>query len=252
MIKKNLKGKTVSALILVLVVSLSLAGCSGSNYETKPDYAITEQVSMRFMEAYMQGDIEKAMQEVAEEAILSTETGQMKGKETIAEMLRINIDKENKVEIADQKKLDNSKIVMTINNRIPLFQLAGVEVIQTKEIFEVQDGKIVEWEIKNKKESMDLIEKMASGSTGLEVEVKDDQIVVKRVVAKTPADYAEIKSKDIIQSINGVTLQEMKYGADEIPYRMIGEVGSKVEFKIQSGTEVRTVNLKRINLNEDQ
>jgi len=236
-------------LIIVLLIT-ALSGCSGTKYKTKPDYNTTEQVTLNFMNSYMQGNLDQAMQNVAEEAVLSTDSGQMKGKATIAELLQINIDKQNKMEIADKKKIDNSKITLTINNTIPLFQLAGVDVVKTKETFEVQDGKIVKWEIKHLKESVDLIEKVATGTIGLEAEVKDGKIVVTQVMKKSPAAYEEIKVGDIIESINGVTLQAMKYGGEEIPYRLIGEVGSKVELKIISGGESMTVNLRRVNIND--
>ncbi len=242
--------KMVFFSILIIGLSISLTGCTSGKYKTKPDYKITEQVTQSFMDAYMQGDLNKAMSHVAEDAILSTDSGQMQGKATIAEMLQLNIDKQNKMEIAEKNKIDNSKMTLIIKNNIPLFQLAGVDVIKTKEKFEVQDSKIVRWEIKHLKESVDLIEKMASGTTGLEAEVKDGQIVVTKVMLKTPAAYEEIKVGDVILSINGTELKDMAHGAEEIPYRLIGEPGSKVQLEIKSGTEIMAVDIKRININD--
>lgn len=249
---KKLALKKIMTILLIMLLGLSLFGCSSRKFETKPDYALTEEVTLRFMQAYAEGDIDKAIFEVDEEAILVTESGNMKGKETIAEMLRINIEKENEMEISEKKKIDNSKIFLIINNKIPLFRLAGVDVVKTKETFEVQDGKIVKWEIKHLKESLDLIAKMASGTTGIEADVKDDKIIVRHVAANTPAASAEIRAGDVIQSIDGVKLSEMKYGKDELAYRLIGEVGSKVELELLQGTEVKKVNLKRININEEK
>lgn len=242
--------KIVFFSILIIGLSLSLIGCTSGKYKTKPDYKITEQVTQSFMEAYRQGDVEKAMAHVSEDAILSTDSGQMQGKETIVELLQLNIDKQNTMEIAEKKKIDNSKISLIVKNKIPLFQLAGVDLIKTKEKFEVQDSKIVRWEIKHLKESVDLIAKISSGTTGLEAGVKDGQIVVTKVMLKTPAAYEEIKVGDIILSINGTELKDMAYGAEEIPYRLIGEPGSKVELKIKSGTEIMTVDLRRVNIND--
>ncbi len=131
-------------LILFLIIGLlltALSGCSGTKYKTKPDYNTTEQVTLNFMNSYMQGNLDQAMQNVAEEAVLSTDSGQMKGKATIAELLQINIDKQNKMEIADKKKIDNSKITLTINNTIPLFQLAGVDVVKTKRLLKCKTEK---------------------------------------------------------------------------------------------------------------
>ncbi|MGI6451334.1 MAG: PDZ domain-containing protein [Desulfitobacteriia bacterium] len=243
-------GKAKLFFIAILVLSLALSGCSSGKYKTKPDFNITEQVALSFMDAYMQGELAKAMEHVAEECVLSTDSGQMKGKATISEMLQINIDKENKMEIAGKKKIDNSKISLTIDNRIPLFQLAGVDVVKTLERFEVQDGKIVEWEIKHLKESVDLIEQVSSGTTGLEAEVKDGKIVVTKVMPKSPAAFEAIRVGDIILSINGTELKDMKYGAEEIPYRLIGQPGSVVQFKIDNGKEVFEVNLKRVKIND--
>ncbi len=241
--------KLILFLIMAMVLTLSLSGCA-SKYKTKPNYDITEQVTMSFMNAYMQGDIDKAMENVAEEAILSTDSGQMKGKATIAEMLKINIEKENKMEIAEKAKIDDSKTSLTINNKIPLFQLAGVDVVKTRETFEVQDSKIVKWEIKHLKESVDLIESVATSTIGIETEVKDGKIVVTRVIEKTPAAAEEIKKGDIIETIDGIALKDMKHGAEEIPYRLIGEVGTRVELKMTRGTESTTVKLTRVNIND--
>ena len=236
-------------LVLSLVFSLILAGCTSSKYKTKPDYNVTEQVTLSFMDAYMQGDLAKAMEHVAEECVISTDSGQMKGKAAISEMLKINIEKENKMEIAEKRKVDNSKISLTIINRIPLLQLAGVDMVKTLEKFEVQDGKIVEWEIKHLKESVDLIEKVSSGTTGLEAEVKDGKIVVTKVLPQSPAAFEDIRVGDIILEINGTKFEDMKYGAEEIPYRLIGEPGSVAQFKIDNGTEIFDVKLKRIKVN---
>lgn len=238
-------------LVLILVLSLMLAGCVSSNeYQTKPDYAITEQVTQSFLDYYSRGEIEKALGHVAEDAILSTDSGEMEGKSTIKEMIKLNREKDNTIEVLENSKIDDSRISYIIANRIPLFQIAGVEVVKTKEKFEVQDGKIVKWEIKHLKESVDLIEKVAVGTTGLELQVTDDKIVVKDIRKKTPADNSDIKKGDIILSIDGIALKDMKYGAEEIPYRMIGEVGSRVKLEVSRGTETFEVNLRRINMND--
>jgi len=71
--------------------------------------------------------------------------------------------------------------------------------------------------------------------------------VVSSIAVKSPASNQEIKKGDIIESINGVIFKDMKFGAEEIPYRLIGEVGSRVELVIVSGTETRKVKLMRVN-----
>lgn len=241
-------GKMVLFFTIIIVLSLVISGCG--KYETKPDYSITEQVSESFFKYYMQGDLAKAMEYVADDAVLLTDTGKTKGKEKIATLLEINIAKENKMEIIEKKKIDNSKISLTIKNIIPLFQLSGVDKVKTIEKFEVQDGKIIKWDIKHLKESVDLIEMVSSGTTGLEAEVKDEKIVVTKVMAKTPAAYEEIRVGDVILSINGTELKDMKCGAEEIPYRLIGEPGTKVQMRISSGKEILDVEIKRININD--
>lgn len=241
------RGSTkVFLLIAIIVLGLVLSGCSTGKYQTKPDYNITEQVTMSFMDAYIQGDLARAMEHVAEEVILSTDSGQMQGKETVNEMLRLNIEKDNTMEITDKNKVDNSKIKLKINNKIPLFQLAGVDVVKTLETFEVQDSKIVKWEIKHLKESVDLVEKVSEGTTGLEAEVKGDKIIVTKVMPNSPAYLEKIEVGDEIVAIDGTELKDMKYGAEEIPYRLIGEVGSKVKIKISSPKESYEVELKRM------
>ncbi|NLP44414.1 MAG: PDZ domain-containing protein [Peptococcaceae bacterium] len=241
-------------LILVLVLSFSLAlsmaltGCT-SKYQTKPDYQITEKVATDFMTAYQRGDLAAAMENVAEDAVLSTDTGNMKGKSTIEELLKLNIEKENTMEIAGKEKIDESKIALTIDNKIPLFKLAGVDVIKTVETFEVQDGKIVKWEIKYLKESVDFVEKASAGTTGLEAEVRDGKIVVTHVMPKSPAAFEQIKVGDTILTIDGTELKDMRYGAEELPYRLIGQVGTKVDLKIKSDEEEFEVTLTRVDIN---
>jgi len=228
-----------------LLLSIALTGCA-SKYKTKPDYQITEKVAIDFMTAYQKGDLAAAMENVAEDAVLSTDTGNMKGKESIEGMLKLNIQKENSMEIVGTEKIDESKIALTIDNKIPLFKLAGVDTIKTVETFEVQDGKIVKWEIKYLKESVDFVEQVSAGTTGLEAEVRDGQIVVTKVMPKSPAAFEQIKVGDIILAIDEVELKDMRYGAEEIPYRLIGKVGTKVKLKIKSDSEEFTVTLTRV------
>ena len=237
--------------VLILIVSLILTGCfSSKQYQTKPDYAVTEQVAQSFLDYYSRGELDKALDHVADDAVVSTDSGEMEGKATIGEMIKLNRQKDNSIEILENSKVAESKISYIIANRIPLFKIAGVDVVKTKETFEVQDGKIVRWEIKHLKESVDLIEKVAVGTTGLELQVNEDKIVVANIMAKSPASNSDIKKGDTILSIDGVTLEEMKYGAEEIPYRMIGEVGSRVELEVNRGTETFDVRLRRVNIND--
>ena len=239
----------VVILVFSLALSMALTGCASSKYKTKPDYQITEKVALDFMAAYQKGDLAAAMENVADDAILSTDTGNMKGKESIEGMLKLNIEKENTMEIIGKEKIDESKIVLTIDNKIPLFQIAGVDSIKTAETFEVQDGKIVRWEIKYLKESVDFVEQVSAGTTGIEAEVRDGQIVVTRVIPKSPAAYEQIKVGDIILAIDGVELKDMRYGAEEIPYRLIGRFGTEVDLKIKSDSEEYEVTLTRVNVN---
>lgn len=236
---------------IVLIISLLLSGClSTKKYETKPDYAITEQVASDFMDSSRRGEIDQAMQHIDDEVVLSTDSGQMKGKEVIEEMLKVNYEKNNRIEVLEKNKVDNSKIELIVSNQIPLFQIAGVDVIKTKETLEVQDGKIVKWEIKHLKESVDLVEKVASGTTGLEAEVREGKIVVTKVLDKTPARHAGLKKGDVILAINGIELKDMEYGEEEIPYRLIGEAGSSVSVDISREGETFNLDLRRVDINE--
>lgn len=236
---------------IVLIIFLLLSGCLPTKkYETKPDYAVTEQVALEFMGFCSRGELDQALQYVSDEVILSTDSGQMKGKEVIKEMLKVNCDKDNQIEVLEKKKIDNSKIELIVSNKIPLFQIAGVDVIKTKETLEVQDGKIVKWEIKHLKESVDLVAKVASGTPGVETEVKEGQIVITKVLDKTPARHAGLKKGDIILAIDGLELKDMKYGEEEIPYRMIGEVGSYVNLEISRDGETFDLDLRRVDIDE--
>ena len=71
-----------------------------------------------------------------------------------------------------------------------------------------------------------------------------------RSMEKTPAKLLDIQIGDIILSIDGVELKDMKYGEQEIPYRLIGEVGSRVEMEISRGSETHVVKLRRVNITE--
>lgn len=245
------KSKYIVLLILVVTISIILTGCiSSKKYQTKPDYSITEQVTLSFMDYYRQGEIEKALEHVADDARISTDSGQMEGKEHIEQMIRLNREKDNTIEILEKNKIDESKITFIVANQIPLFQIAGIEIIKTKEKFEVQDGKIVQWEILHLKESVDMIEKVAVGTTGLEAKVQDNKIVVTNIVDKSPAQNADIQVGDIILSIDGVELQDMTYGEEEIPYRLIGEVGSRVDLEISRETEASEVRLRRVHISD--
>lgn len=230
---------------------LILTGCiSSKEYQTKPDYGITEQVTLSFMDYYSRGEIEKAMEHVADDAALSTDSGQMEGKEVIEKIIRLNLEKDNSTEILEKQKIDESKMTLIVANKIPLFQIAGIDIIKTKEKFEVQDGKIVRWEIQHLKESVEMIEKVAVGTTGLEADVQDGKIVVTNIMDKSPAKNADIKRGDIILSIEGVELKDMTYGKEEIPYRLIGEVGSRVRLEISQGTETSEVRLRRVHISD--
>lgn len=237
-------------IVLVVAISILLTGCVPTKYETKPDFAITQQVSLGFIESYSQGEIEKAMEYVAEKATLSADGELLKGKDNIEAMITHNYEKDNRVEVLEQNKIDNSMIEFIVANQIPLFQIAGIDVIKTKERFEVQDGKIVRWKIDHLKESVDMIEKVAVGSTALEVEVQDGQMVVTQVMDNSLAKTMGIQKDDVIVSIDGVRYEDMKYGEAEIPYRLIGEVGSRVELKVSRASEVSVINLRRVHIND--
>ncbi len=245
------KSRYIVLLILVIAISLILTGCiSTKEYQTKPDYDITEQVTLSFMNYYSQGEIERAMEHVAGDAILSTDSGQMEGKEVIEEIIKLNIEKDNGIEILEKQKIDESKITLIVANKIPLFQISGIDIIKTKEKFEVQDGKIVRWEIQHLKESVDTIERVAVGTTGLEASVQDGKIVVTNILDNSPAKNTDIQIGDIILSIEGVELKDMTYGEEEIPYRLIGEVGSRVNLEIKQGTETSEVRLRRVHISD--
>lgn len=232
-------------------MSLILTGCiSSKEYQTKPDFAITEQVTLSFMDYYSRGEIEKAMEHVADDAALSTDSGQLEGKEAIKEIIKLNLEKDNGTEILEKQKIDESQITLIVANKIPLFQIAGIDIIKTKEKFEVQDGKIVRWEIQHLKESVDMIEKVAVGTTGLEADVQGGKIVVTNIMDKSPAENADIQRGDIILSIEGVELKDMTYGGEEIPYRLIGEVGSRVRLEISQGTKTSEVRLRRVHISD--
>jgi len=245
------KSKYIVFLILIISISLLLTGCfSTKNYQTKPDYAITEQVTGSFLDYYSRGEIDNAIEHVADDAEMSTDSGQMEGIEVIKQMISLNYEKDNSIEILETQKIDESKITYIIANKIPLFQIAGIDIIKTKEMFEVQDGKIVRWEIKHLKESVDMIEKVAVGTIGLEAEAQDGKIVVTKITDKSPAENADIQSGDIILSIDGVELKDMKYGGEEIPYRLIGEVGSRINLEISQGAETSEVKLRRVHISD--
>lgn len=231
--------------LFLLVTALTFSGCSDP-----ADYKLTEEVVLKFMEANIKGDVNTALEYVSQEAVLVTDGGRLKGKDKFGEMIKLNVEKHNSMEILEKQKIDNSKIMLIIANRIPLFQIAGVDLIKTKEIFHVKDGKIVKWDIKYDKDSMDLIESVASGTVGIETEEKNGKIVVKNCAENSPAARENIQKGDIILAIDGVELKDMKYGYEEVPYRLVGRVGSRVDLKMQRGTEVFVVTLTRVNIED--
>lgn len=241
--------------LFMLTLVLTLSGCDylpfSSKYETEPDYKVTEPVATDFMEAYVEGDWEQALEYVDDEAVLITAEGQTKGKEVYGEMIKHNTRQDTKMEILNKKKVDESKIEFQISNVVPLYQICGVDMIKTIETIEVQDSKIVQWEIEYSPESMELIGEAAAGTVGIEVEEKDGLMIISDIIKDSPAAAEEgLRKGDRIKAINGLELKDMEYGIAEVPYRLIGKVGTEVTLTMVKGSRVYDVVLTRIDAKE--
>ncbi|MFA6807541.1 MAG: PDZ domain-containing protein [Eubacteriales bacterium] len=237
---------------VIIMITVSLSGCSKYSeflpYKAKnpADYEITQKVATEFMNANIAGDVDKAMKNVYEKAQLATDDGDTKGAESIAEFIKVN-NQNNSMEILGTEKVSESKIRFTIGNKLPLFEIAGIDILTTLETIEVQDSMVIKWEVKQSYESKEMIEKKALGTIGIEVKENDGKVEISNIYNDAPADVANLKRGDVILAINGIKYENMKYGFEEVPYRLVGEVGSKVTLTIMRKDNTFDVEMTRIN-----
>jgi len=228
--------KYVRLLILLLIISIMITGCSNNN-----DIALQNSdqkiIAESFIEYYNKGDADSVIRLLSNDIVTEQKLGDQESKsmdvKSVHEYIKHNILWNHNIKILKWTNASGDIISMQIEESGDEYKIIGIDAIQEDMTFEIKDGKIIKIRTVIDKSTVDQIILKESGGIGVNIEVSPNFITVNEIAPGLPADEAGLKKGDKIIAIDGIDCSTMREGEGLL--RLRGPVNSKVTLTISRG-----------------
>lgn len=112
--------------------------------------------------------------------------------------------------------------------------------------FTLEGSKISSIEFERDQEDEKLMDRKMEGIIGVVVYNDNGSVRIKECDSGLPAEKAGLLIEDMIEAVDGIRIEEMKYGMDEVLYRMRGQVGDKINLTINRNGIVFDLEIERV------
>jgi len=228
--------KYIRLLILLLILSIMITGCSSDNdiaLQNSDQKLLVES----FIEYYNKGDADSVIGLLSNDIVTEQKFGDQESKsmdvKSIHESIKHNILWNHNIKILKWTNASGEIISMQIEESADEYKIIGITAIQADMTFEIEDGKIIKIRTVIDKSTVDQIISKESGGIGVNIEVSQNFININEIAPGLPADEAGLKKGDKIIAINGIDCSTMREGEGLL--RLRGPVNSKVTLTISRG-----------------
>ena len=228
--------KYISLLILLLIISIMITGCSNNNdiaLQNSDQKILVES----FIEYYNKGDADSVIDLLSNDIVTEQKLGDQESKsmdvKSIHESIKHNILWNHNIKILKWTNASGDIISVQIEESADEYKIIGIDTIQADMTFEIKDGKIIKIRTVIDKSTVDQIILKESGGIGVNIEVSQNFITINEIAPGLPADEAGLKKGDKIIAINGINCSAMREGEGLL--RLRGPINSKVTLTISRG-----------------
>jgi C-terminal processing protease CtpA/Prc len=228
--------KYIRLLILLLIISVMITGCSNNNdiaLQNSDQKILVES----FIDYYNKGDADSVIGLLSNDIVAEQKLGDQESKSTdvksVHESIKHNVLWNHNIKILKWTNASGDIINMQIEESADEYKIIGIDTIQADMTFEIKDGKIIKIRTVIDKGTVDQMISKESGGIGVNIEVSQDFITINEVAPSLPADEAGLKKGDKIIAIDGIDCSAMREGEGLL--RLRGPVNSKVTLTISRG-----------------
>jgi len=228
--------KYMRLLILLLIISIMITGCSNNN-----DVALQNSdqkiLAESFIEYYNKGDADSVIGLLSNDIVTEQKLGDQESKsvdvKSVHESIKHNILWNHNIRVLKWTNTNEDIISVQIEESADEYKIIGINTIQADMTFEIKDGKIIKIRTVIDKSTVDQIISKESGGIGVSVEVSQNFITINEIAPGLPADKAGLEKGDKIIAIDGIDCSTMREGEGLL--RLRGPVNSKVTLTISRG-----------------
>ena len=228
--------KYIRLLILLLIISIMITGCSNNNdiaLQNSDQKILVES----FIEYYNKGDADSVIGLLSNDIVTEQKLGDQESKsvdvKSVHESIKHNILWNHNIKILKWTNASGDIISVQIEESADEYKIIGIDTIQADMTFEIKDGKIIKIRTVIDKSTVDQIILKESGGIGVNIEVSQNFITINEIAPGLPADEAGLKKGDKIIAINGINCSAMREGEGLL--RLRGPINSKVTLTISRG-----------------
>ncbi len=228
--------KYIRLLILLLIISVMITGCSNNNdiaLQNSDQKLLVES----FIEYYNKGDADSVIGLLSKDIVTEQKLGDQESKSTdvksVHESIKHNVLWNHNIKILKWTNTNEDTISVQIEESADEYKIIGINAIQADMTFEIKDGKIIKIRTVIDKGTVDQMILKESGGIGVNIEVSQNFITINEIAPGLPADKAGLKKGDKIIAIDGINCSDMREGEGLL--RLRGPVNSKVTLTISRG-----------------
>ncbi len=223
-------------LIMLLIVSIMITGCSGNN-DSALQNSDQKTLVESFIEYYNKGDADSVIGLLSNDIVTEQKIGDQESEsadvKSIHDSIKHNVLWKHNIKILKWTNTSGDIISVQIEESSDEYKIIGIDTIQADMTFEIKDGKIIKIRTVIDKSTADQIISKESGGIGFEIEVSQNFIIINEIAPGLPADKAGLKKGDKIIAIDGINCSDMREGEGLL--RLRGPINSKVTLTISRG-----------------
>jgi C-terminal processing protease CtpA/Prc len=228
--------KYMRLLIMLLMISITITGCSNKN-----DIALQNSdqklLVQSFIEYYNKGDADSVIGLLSKDIVTEQKLGDQESKsidvKSVHETIKHNVLWNHYIKVLKWADNGENIISIQIEESGDEYKMIGIDTISTEMAFEIKDGKIIKIRNVIDKNTVDLMTSKANGGIGVKIEISPDFIIINEVAQGLPGDKAGLKKGDMIIAIDGIKCSAMREGEGFL--RLRGPINSKVTLTISRG-----------------
>jgi len=228
--------KYMRLLIMLLIVSIMITGCSGNN-DSALQNSDQKTLVESFIEYYNKGDADSVIGLLSNDIVTEQKIGDQESEsvdvKSIHDSIKHNVLWKHNIKILKWTNTSGDIISVQIEESSDEYKIIGIDTIQADMTFEIKDGKIIKIRTVIDKSTADQIISKESGGIGFEIEVSQNFIIINEIAPGLPADKAGLKKGDKIIAIDGINCSDMREGEGLL--RLRGPINSKVTLTISRG-----------------
>jgi len=228
--------KYMRLLIMLLIVSIMITGCSDNN-DSALQNSDQKTLVESFIEYYNKGDADSVIGLLSNDIVTEQKIGDQESEsadvKSIHDSIKHNVLWKHNIKILKWTNTSGDIISVQIEESSDEYKIIGIDTIQADMTFEIKDGKIIKIRTVIDKSTADQIISKESGGIGFEIEVSQNFIIINEIAPGLPADKAGLKKGDKIIAIDGINCSDMREGEGLL--RLRGPINSKVTLTISRG-----------------